>query len=79
MLARWAEQFTALISRFNPVELYTNGMSQAQQDTSHQDPRWPFSADPRRDRFPFDAEDFLSDQDAFNEAEIMRNVRIQLS
>ena len=77
MLSRWAVPFTALISRLDPVALDVHGRTPAEVDSLSQDPLWPIPSNPR-DRFPLDVGAFLADQDAYNDAEIMRNVRIQL-
>ena len=77
MLSRWAVPFTALISRLDPVAFDAHGRTPAQVDSLRRDPLWPIPATPR-DRFPFDVSAFLADQDAYNDAEIMRNVRLQL-
>ena len=79
MLGRWGVQFPLLIGRFNPVDLGALGASPEQLDSLRQDPLWPYPPNARRDRFPFDARDFLNDQSAYQEVEIMRNVRRMLA
>jgi hypothetical protein len=79
LVGRWRLVFQNFVGRFDPVALNTSWRSQEELDAFRQDPLWPYAADARRDRFSFDVRDFLSDREAFNEAESMRNRRRQLA